>query len=220
MKYVRFLFFGLIIFLFSCKTVSLRSLQPKYTLSHKLPYLQPRFDEKSFYMLLNDSHRTVKFVVDDKRDSVRTAILDQNLNTYKVAMAKTLFEKAVRQNFCDYSSRPYGQIECRLVSYLPSDPYPFLSALSIFSFYSLNLLGMPITVSKAEVEIEILIYNSKGSLIADYQAYGEHVEPVGFYYGANLFNLKDIAFLKAFRNALDSVGSQINADYQKIIGQL
>ena len=220
MKLTRFIFFGLILFLFSCKTVSLSSLQPKYRLSQKLPYLQPEFDAKSFYMLLGDDRRSVKIILDGKEDSLHTAVWERDAASYKVAMAKALFEKAVKQNFCEYSPQSHGQIKCRLISYLPTSPYPFLSALSVFSFYSLNLLGMPVTASKAEVEIEVLIYNQDNRLVADYHAYGKHVEPVGFYYGANFFNVKDIAFLKAFRNALDTVGLRLEADYQKIIKQL
>ncbi len=220
MKYVKFLFLGLIIFFVSCKTVSIKSLQPSYKLSHKLPYLELKFDVRSFYMLLNSRQRVVKFVIDNPDDSLKTAVLDQSANTYKVYMAKSLFEKAVKQNFCDYSPVAHGQIKCSLVSYLPTEPFPFLSALSVFSFYSLNLLGMPIAVAKAEVEVEFKILNSHGDLVADYVVYGKGMEPVGLYYGANLFNLKDITFLKAFRNALDSAGYRIEADYQEIVEKL
>ncbi len=90
----------------------------------------------------------------------------------------------------------------------------FLAGLSGGTFFSLNLLGMPITTSKAEIGLEFKIKDVNNKTIKTYTYAKKGSAALGFYYGKNVNVLVvDITkeLLKQFKTDLERDASYVLA---------
>jgi len=128
----------------------------------------------------------------------------------------TLFERNLETNWMEIDSNiKYGRIEIIQISTNSKIPllFPILTGLS---FYTFNLLGMPIFTQTFSVEYDINIFDVNGKRIKKYNHFGSSKNTYGFYYGRKGFVVEIDAIKEVIKQLDDDLMHDSNEINEKL----
>ena len=244
MKKYNYLLLPLFWVLFSgCLSVKVSDRHPNNPLATKLPPLQVDFDMNSFY-----STYGVRKTIDIKKTEATTRERDFNKDNNsqpgqgtaynesvtnirtspavhadrKIKLIQDLFEYEVNNNICSSFGKTKGRIECKMIlarTITGGDLYKVLSCTGGFDV--VKLIRFPHHTCEAEMELQVSIYDEKGSHVATYNSnYQKANVYVACWWGYNTVTGLEKVRYKVFNKCMDSVKAQINKDYDTIIKAL
>ncbi len=222
----KILFYFSIIFLFgSCVTMKVQDITPTGKNSVLLPALTPHVDIKSFentYINLSPvfiESRPVFYGTDlwgvDLIETRAYADADPRIQD-----AVSIYIKDVKENITDPYGEKQGDILCRITFGDVNSKglgWLFLSSLTL---YVPNLFGMPYMSNKANIELEVQIFDNNKKLIKRYQADCTNKKYVALYWGSNYPTAARKANAAAFKCAMNKIKKQIELDTPEIIKKL
>jgi hypothetical protein len=211
-----------VIFLFaSCRTVNLSELNPQGRINPLLPALEVEFDMYSLEKNFPD-----RFNSQATYSSTSMEVTSQSFNITNVKSVDitsndfiTLFNREVKNNITNPYGEKKGKIVCRIAGKDEKATY-MLRLLSLFSFGTLNVLGMPYNINNNLIDIDVEILNNNNELIGLYSAMGKGKEISSLYYGHAYPSAIRYANIKAFKEAMADIKNQIEADHERIIAGL
>lgn len=130
-----------------------------------------------------------------------------------VDFVKNIVRNEINTNIISSNGKKNGSIEvnCEKIRLNQNLFLPFMSG---FTLFSLNLFGMPITVTRVEMELSFNIMNDNNEVIESYKYSTKQRRALGFYYGKDasvcmVEATKDI--MKQFREDVNLQSSNITA---------
>lgn len=130
-----------------------------------------------------------------------------------------LFSNEVEQNL----TNPYGEKYGYIILITNTGNIKWGVGYTIISgatFFVTNLLGLPFSETKLEMEATIEILNSKKELIGRYRAVGKGKAVAALYYGYALTNTFRKAYADALKDAFSQIRPQIQADAERLSNEL
>ena len=183
----------------SCKIIHLSDFKIQPTLSAKLPALE----------MLTDNKNSVNNIYP------MYAMYNPNPYYYNGSVSpeiQTLYNKELEENITNPIGEKYGYAQFKTLVADNGFHGWGLYVLSIFTLGIPNYFGMPIFISKTNLEVEIDILNSKKEVIAQYKAEGISKIPVAFYHGYGMMSASRMANITAVKMALKNINEQIEKD--------
>ncbi|MFA9391631.1 MAG: hypothetical protein ACERKD_17610 [Prolixibacteraceae bacterium] len=208
----------------SCRTLDFAELTPESRNSNLLPAMATEVNvdvlEGYFY---GKTTSTTEFISQNESESnstiIQTIADDRPFSTTSNDFI-TIFERDVKQNISNPIGKRQGTMVCKIVA-LNSDMGGMgLAMISACTFGTLNLLGFPFSSNAASVDVEIEVYNKTDELIGSYQAVGRSRVFSALYYGYDPLSASRLSKIRAFKEALDKIKLQINADHDLLIQAL
>lgn len=216
----KMLLFALLVSLSSCLTVNLSELKPSETKNkYLLPMLEPVIDMDNFESVYQANlRRTTTSIVknsDNMEISTGNTPRDERMDD-----AITIFRREVRANITEPFGDKKGTIVCRVAALNESSNALGFTILSVSTFYTLNLLGMPMGKSKTDLDVEVEIYTNSDKLIGVYSAQANAGKWISFYYGYTHSDAARLAHILAFKAAMADIASQIDTDSSRLAAEL
>jgi hypothetical protein len=183
---------------------------PQY--GHALPPMVLQFDENSFmnhfpawrYVPPQDSPFSPGYYVPRRTEQLQDM--------------QTLIERSFKGNLCEYKGPALGTAVCRLITSDTESLNDTWVYLSVLSLGVAPMLGLPTGRWRAQVGLEVELFDIAGDPIARYRGAGLARRTVGFYYGHSDF--KRTLHLEAVKQAMAQIASQIQADEQLLRKEL
>jgi len=219
------LFISTIFMFSSCVTMRLQDVSPKEKNSVMLPTLTPHVDIKSFE---NTYYHLQPVFVESYPLFFGSDIWGVGVTETReyagadprIQDAITIFLKDVKDNITNPYGEKQGDIMCR-ITFGDVDSrgigWMFLSALTL---YIPNLFGMPMMSNRADLELEVQIFDINKKIIGRYTANCSDKKYVALYWGSNYPNAARRANAAAFMCAMKKIKKQINHDAPELIKKL
>jgi len=197
----------------SCKTIQRSDLRTSSnTLTQKLPVLTPKVDEKS---LANT------FTINVGGTMQGATYADKRIQDLV-----TLFERDVTENICEPGKVPAGTISL-FISYSEIKMNNWgLILLNAFTAMVPAILGVPITNTREDIEINVEISDKQGNKISEYTGNGKGKAVMAFYYGykgtngGGDFPIARKANIIAYNMAMEEIKEKISKDAPNLTEKL
>ncbi len=217
-KNVILLFVSVLLMLSSCRSVRLVEVNPHDKISELLPALYVEADVYSFEEALYTTYDSPMLATPYEYDPY--GIPYQPIRAKNVQNLITVYEQDVMTNVINPYGEKKGIIDCRITQSNIRGVFNGFSALSMVTLGIPNLFGMPLSAGKAELEVEVSVYDLEDKLIGRYLARGKGKEYVGLYFGYYPDDAKLEATNEAFIEAMHDIKSQISADADRLNKEL
>jgi len=225
---IFFLILGLIFT--SCRSLKLADLKPEPKNNKLLPTLQIRIDINSFesaYTLgkaTSTSSGTVYGQSTTGQNKTQVSGIGVSVSSTTVSKdpriqdAITIFDRDVKDNI----TNPYGESKGYILFKINASNSKVNLGWALLSGVTLmipNILGMPMSAYKIELDVDVEIYDNSEKLIGRYNGVAKKKTYVAAYWGYGK-DLERVANIKAVRAAMNQIKLQIENDYEKIISKL
>jgi len=208
-----------------CKSLNPTLLNPQMNNERLLPPLTPVFNEESFgtvIPLFISSGDSKMFGLGFGSSSTEVAIIQSfsKTITYRnpvINDLKTIFERDVERNITASSNgQQNGTIKCRLIDGKHSEGLGWC----IFSSVTLglfNLLGMPVSSNKYNLQIEVAIFDNNNNLVGRYTSdFHNQKSYMALYWGYSESNAPRNSARIAFTKAMEDIKQQIEKDFDRL----
>lgn len=220
MKKSIFIIIAIALTTISCRVLELNTLKPEGKNPQLLPPLETHFDMYSLERNYPDkmiSQTDIRInegdVISHDYDMINIQSSDVSTNDLL-----TVFQRDVKYNITNPYGEKKGLIACRIAGKESRDNRVLL-LLSALSLCTLNILGMPVSVEKIYLDIDVDIFNNNNELIGSYTASGK-ARNTSSLYGYTKSAAVRKANIEAFKNAMNDIKEQINDDYSNLISRL
>lgn len=123
-----------------------------------------------------------------------------------------LFDNEVNENLNSPNGAKYGHARFKLLHYERRNPGWGWLIPSIGTLWTANLLGMPYSTIRADVELQLEITNAEGKSLVRYVAPGSGKAQIACYYGYAQSQAIRKANLLALKNAMKKIKETMSAD--------
>ncbi len=219
MKKYLFLF-SIFVSLVSCRSFDLQQLQSGETEHPVLPKLKVTFDKESFidakdYPVVNNVQYNFadsgEIFVHQRRPQYTRLDYDRE--------AVYFAQNFIYDHICSRYGKEIGKIKLTRY-YKQEDYFGSFFFLSICSFGALNLLGMPVSITKYSLGMNADIFDKDNQAIAHYSAYVTVKVPVAMYYGYSSRGAIPKSKFEAYTLVLKKLQTQIDQDKEQILKRL
>jgi hypothetical protein len=220
MKYSVVLIIAIMFTNVSCRVLNLESLKPEGKNAQLLPALEAQFDLYSLEKNYPDKFISQTDVSFRSGETISHDIDMLNMQSTDVSSNDliTLFERDVKYNITNPYGEKKGIIVCRIAG-KDSRSNRGLLLLSSLSLCTLNMLGMPFSIEKTFIDIDVDIYNNNNELVGMFSANGKGKKASSMY-GYNKESAERKANIDAFKEAMSGIKEQIEDDYSNLISKL
>ena len=141
------------------------------------------------------------------------------INSSEYQDKQDLFNAEVEQNLMIPYGEKYGYIilQTNTGDIKMGNGFSVVSGLTLFIA---NLIGIPFSRTKIELEATVEILNSRKELIGKYRAIGKGQGIAALYYGYAVKNTFRKAYADALKNALSQIRPQIQTDAGRLSSEL
>ena len=138
-----------------------------------------------------------------------------NIQGVDVDFVKNIIRGEINQNIISSTGQKTGKIEvnCERIRLSQNFGLAYLSGLSLFS---LNILGMPITITNVDMTLSFKILTPNDEVVENYRYSTKKSSPVALYYG----KAAPVVVVDATKEIMNRFRNDINADSEKIISKL
>lgn len=221
---------ALLILSLSCASIKPQDFQPTPKNTTLLPPLEPRVDLYSFESAYTAGHVQSTSVGYGTALAGTPGLLGVSVSNGTVTKdprvqdAITYFDRDIKNNI----TNPYGQRNgyalAKIVngksgpsSFAASMLYAVLAGGTLFVG---NMLGLPLSDNKTELEVEVEIYDVSNNLVAKYNSSCSDRQWVAMYYGYAPLDAGRVAGINAFKCALNKIKQEIDKDSVRVAGEL
>ena len=207
----------------SCKSIYVSDLEPKGSISSKLPPLQCEFNRSSLKSIFGESKTQGSATGAGGYISGNTYMgyTNYDLETTQspsINDLQRMFEYEVRNNIGSLYGTPKGTAVCTILGGSNRNAgggYTFLSVLG--GYCLLNLLGLPFATAHTDLMVRVDIYDSTGGLVGSYTSpYVKKKVFVALYYGYTKGDGKRKTAIDAFKACMKDIKAQISKDSQRL----
>lgn len=206
---------GLLIFMANCRTIKISDFHQQAPLSSTIPPMSLKVHAKSFLS------RFANEVVEDggyywipSPYEMHTRVGEPMRDVF------TLLGNELADNMAETSGDKYGQVRFKLEFYNQTVPgwgwiIPSISTLNIA-----NVLGMPYTRYRVDLELQMEVLDANQQVLAQYRAPGKGKASVALYYGYTGPDALRKANLLALQEAMRGIRAQMERDLPKVREEL
>lgn len=132
-----------------------------------------------------------------------------------VDFVKNIVRGEINQNIISSSGQKQGTLEvnCERVFANQNLALPFLSG---FTLFSLNILGMPFTISNVDLTLSFKLMDTKGEVVDSYRYSAQKSSALGFYYGKDA----TVCMVEATKDIMKRFRDDVNSNCNDLIAKL
>lgn len=215
---------GTVLLLAACQNISQKDFQLADFQSEKLPPLEAVVDVNNLESVFSaggyysTSYNNGTLYNDNSSWVQTTSISGAYVKDSRIQNTVTLFNDFVK----DKVTSPYGAKKgsMRLTIDYRNNQKNYTNILTglatVFSVYTLSLVGFPVKSYEDEMKLSVEIYNNRKEMIRRYSAVVDNKTWVALYWGYNMSDVADKTSLDNVRQALNQIGMQISAEAPQI----
>lgn len=198
----------------ACRSLHISDYHTNTTIPERLPNLGLMVHERSFLASFDEEYMQ-QMLPNDNDFWYGYQITDQALNDVFALLENDLNENLIRSSGPDY-----GHARFKLVQYRRPWRGAGWIVPSIGTLFVANLFGMPFSVVRTELELQMEITDSQGNILIRYVAPGAGKSPQAFYYGYSAADAVRRANLNALKDALNQIKGKMAADVPMLTEKL
>ncbi len=215
---------GAALLLAACQNISQKDFQLADFQSEKLPPLEAVVDVNNLESVFSaggyygTSYNNGTLYNYNSSWVQTTSISGAYVKDSRIQNTVTLFNDFVK----DKVTSPYGAKKgsMRLTIDYRNNQKNYTNILTglatVFSVYTLSLVGFPVKSYEDEMKLSVEIYNNRKEMIRRYSAVVDNKTWVALYWGYNMSDVADKTSLDNVRQALNQIGMQISAEAPQI----
>ncbi len=198
----------------ACRSLHFSDYHSAQTLPTKLPQLELMVHQSSFLDAYDDQYLRYRTPYNDDY-WYGVQITDRSVED-----VFTLLDRDLKENMVAGGGETYGRARFKLLHY--NRPWGGGGWIipSIATFFTANLVGMPISKVRVELELQMEITDANGKVLLRYVAPGKGKTPQALYYGYTGANAVRRSNLIALKDAMKNIKQKMEADLPLLTEQL
>lgn len=132
---------------------------------------------------------------------------------------QTVFEREIDDRITQPLGARYGSVALK-VNFVQNRMNWFWPILSTGTLFIGNALGMPYTRWRSTLEVEVHVFNANHELLGRYRGTGQSRVWSAAYWGYDLPGGYRLAYVEAFRKAMDQIKTQMDRDAGRLRAEL